>query len=288
MELDYETNWWQTSELYQQQAMLELSRNFPFLRVLGISRLFHRANVHFYHTMRTIEGITRRAACRFNCGVNKSEGHIAQLTKQDIAELKAKCDKANSGLGVKRLSGVQPQYSFLGVYELPLELQIIDPTLAWEIVWIQAKKRSNPITSSADLFDPDFNYIVNEAEFQPRAEEVSLLECGCCYCEYATEQMCQCTEGHVFCKQCLIKYCEQTVFGLDRSVLRCMNTQGDDCKGFYSETVLQNALPEKVFLKYSLALTRDAIREANLEGLVTCCHCDMQMLVDTDLGTGEY
>ena len=93
----------------------------------------------------------------------------------------------------------------------------------------------------------------------------------------------------MFCKLCLQKYCEQTVFGLDRSTIRCMSTDGEECQGFYSDNAIRAALSEKAFLQYSQALTRDALRAAELDSqLVTCAHCSMQMLMDNDYAGCEF
>ena len=60
------------------------------------------------------------------------------------------------------------------------------------------------------LLDQQAAEALNE---QIATEDGSLMECGCCYGEYAFEALVQCSEGHLFCKQCLQRYCEQTVFG---------------------------------------------------------------------------
>jgi hypothetical protein len=49
--------------------------------------------------------------------------------------------------------------------------------------------------------------------------------------------------------------------------------------------MLRHSLPDKVFEKFSQALSRDALTAAHVEGLVTCCHCAMQMLMEEDAGT---
>lgn len=51
-----------------------------------------------------------------------------------------------------------------------------------------------------------------------------------------------------------------------------------------TDSMLQNSLPEKVLEKFNQALSRDALTAAHMEGLVTCCHCSVQMLLEEDAG----
>ena len=50
--------------------------------------------------------------------------------------------------------------------------------------------------------------------------------------------------------------------------------------------MLQRSLPEKVFEKFSQALTRDALSAAQVDSmLVACHHCGVQMMVEADAGS---
>ena len=110
-----------------------------------------------------------------------------------------------------------------------------------------------------------------------------MIDCECCCCEYAFESLVQCSDGHLFCKGCLQKYAEQSLFGDGRTVLKCMNTT-DNCTGVFSEYMLKISLPEKVFSKFQEALTRDAIKAAQLENLITCHNCQFQAELAADAG----
>ncbi|KAJ1396678.1 hypothetical protein B484DRAFT_472247, partial [Ochromonadaceae sp. CCMP2298] len=131
-----------------------------------------------------------------------------------------------------------------------------------------------------------------EAQDQALAEDLNLrlaeaegglIECGCCYTDCAFESLVQCTDGHLFCRNCLQHYVEQTVFGNGRSALTCMSADG--CEGTFPESMLRLSLPDKVFAKYSEAQARDELKAAHLEGLTACHKCQQQVLMDEGAGS---
>ena len=51
-----------------------------------------------------------------------------------------------------------------------------------------------------------------------------------------------------------------------------------------TDSMLRHCLPDKVFEKFSQALSRDALTAAKMEGMVSCYHCSMQMQMEEDAG----
>ena len=64
----------------------------------------------------------------------------------------------------------------------------------------------------------------------PGADDEPGLECGCCFCETPLPELVQCSEGHVFCRDCLAAYAREQVFGGGRARLACMCADGPPCR----------------------------------------------------------
>lgn len=128
---------------------------------------------------------------------------VKYLTKEQLSELRARCDKDSTGLAAK--AAVLCVYTSSAEDNISYVLQPLDAVLAGEIDFIHNLRQREML--QADQLAAEK---LNE---EMVAAEGSLMECGCCYGEYAFEALVQCSEGHLFCKTCLQRYCEQTVFG---------------------------------------------------------------------------
>ncbi|XP_034394498.1 E3 ubiquitin-protein ligase RNF216 isoform X2 [Cyclopterus lumpus] len=117
---------------------------------------------------------------------------------------------------------------------------------------------------------------VNEDEYKMDGQ---LIECGCCYGEFAFEKMTQCSDGHLFCKECLVKYAQEAVFGSGNSELSCME---GGCPCSYPVCELEKVLPENILCKYYERQAEEAVAATCADELVRCPFCNFPALLDKD------
>ncbi|XP_019732955.1 E3 ubiquitin-protein ligase RNF216 [Hippocampus comes] len=118
---------------------------------------------------------------------------------------------------------------------------------------------------------------VNEDEYK---KDGQLIECGCCYGEFAFEKMTQCSDGHLFCKECLVKYAQEAVFGSGKSELSCMES---GCLCSYPVCELEKVLPENILCKYYERQAEEAVAATCADELVRCPFCNFPALLDKDM-----
>ncbi|XP_029913979.1 E3 ubiquitin-protein ligase RNF216 [Myripristis murdjan] len=118
---------------------------------------------------------------------------------------------------------------------------------------------------------------VNEDEYK---KDGQLIECGCCYGEFAFEKMTQCSDGHLFCKECLVRYAQEAVFGSGQSELSCME---GGCPCSYPVCELEKVLPENILCKYYERQAEEAVAATCADELVRCPFCNFPALLDKDM-----
>ncbi|KAG2456144.1 RN216 ligase, partial [Polypterus senegalus] len=117
---------------------------------------------------------------------------------------------------------------------------------------------------------------VNEEEYQ---KDGQMIECRCCFGDFAFEELTQCVEGHLFCKECLVKYAQEAVFGSGKSQLSCMES---NCTCSFPTSELEKVLPENILQKYYERQAEEAVAATCGEELVWCPSCNFPALLDKD------
>ncbi|MCJ8746433.1 hypothetical protein PDJAM_G00141700 [Pangasius djambal] len=152
-------------------------------------------------------------------------------------------------------------------FDMPLE-----PSLMKELQFYEQKAKE-----MAEHEDFLLALQVNEEQYQ---KDGQLIECGCCCGEFAFEEMTQCSDGHLFCKECLVKYAQEAVFGSGRSELSCME---GSCTCSFPTSELEKVLPENILCKYYERQAEEAVAATCADELVRCPFCNFPALLDKEI-----
>lgn len=97
------------------------------------------------------------------------------------------------------------------------------------------------------------------------------MECGCCFGETRLSMLVQCSEGHVFCVDCLKRYARECVFANGTSRLKCMASD-EACAGTFLMETLRSVLSRGELKQLEERAAFEAARMARVP-LTECPAC---------------
>ncbi|KAK9370705.1 hypothetical protein V1509DRAFT_616589 [Lipomyces kononenkoae] len=117
----------------------------------------------------------------------------------------------------------------------------------------------------------------NEQEYEMEGQ---LIECECCFGDYAWEDLACCSEGHFFCRNCLTSSVKEGLYGQGtlrgKSLVRCISASASpECDAAISISVLRAAIPLQLYSEFERAQASDFFsKNATMKGYVVCPFCN--------------
>jgi TRIAD3 protein (E3 ubiquitin-protein ligase RNF216) len=107
-----------------------------------------------------------------------------------------------------------------------------------------------------------------------------MFECLCCYNTIESDEQRVCCElDHNVCKNCILQYAQEEIYGGGKTELKCIGNSQCSCK--YSESMLSNTLPPVMYQKYSELQVRNEATLAGVE-LRNCNKCNASFEIECD------
>lgn len=190
--------------------------------------------------------------------MNEFPKHWESTVKAVMAECNNDYDLSRTKLQkVRATSWISSIFSF--VHRKPLNIP--EQSHLELSCQIQASLQSQ-LCMQDESMAKEINHEEYEAAFQ-------LIGCNCCFSEFPFEELESCSEGHLFCSNCVNQFVNEAVFGqgsLRGQSIKCVSVEG--CLGTWREKSLSRFVPlknlqlyfgmlaEKELLKAGIALTK--------------------------------
>ena len=142
------------------------------------------------------------------------------------------------------------------------EIVISDLFVAYDIIQIENREQTKKQEEEKRLQE--------EKEIEEARANGSLIECSCCFCEVPIDKCLQCPEGHLFCRDCVMKMIETTI-AEGRSSVKCPAMDG--CGMDIPMSELERTMPEKTLERLFQTEAINDVTKSGLDHLVTCSNC---------------
>ena len=113
---------------------------------------------------------------------------------------------------------------------------------------------------------------------QQYLDEGELIECGCCFGEFPFEEIVQCSDGHLFCKECLHGYAKEIIFGSAMASAR-LSCMGEDCDQPFPYNQLEKCLTKDEIDKYQSRLQEDCLAKVDIPNFYQCEFCEFGAII---------
>jgi hypothetical protein len=288
---DFKASSWETSDEYREDTLIELQNNFPFIPVASFPKILAENKHHYYHSIKFIEEATGRKAIfdyyeRFHTPVtldlaSNDSPPIQTHGKNVMKYSKIEIDAINLKLKAKSLQSlIKTRQS---VRSLPCPSNHINEILSVEIEFL-LKEKNNA------LLDSDYE-VAAKLNQEQAAEDGALFECQCCFDnEFSFENIIQCTEGDLFCGECLQRYIQEMIYGGSKikQPLPCI-CSANKCPGFFTERMIEKSLSQKpkLLAQYNDTILNDNLLKSQLS-LIHCFHCQLPYEISDNSGNVLY
>ncbi|TPX66377.1 hypothetical protein SpCBS45565_g04531 [Spizellomyces sp. 'palustris'] len=136
-----------------------------------------------------------------------------------------------------------------------------------------------PARSPDESFLKEWESLLEQIAEEDKKENVP-VECGCCYCDYTMDDMTQCEDGHLFCKECARKAAENSI-GLRKIELNCLHNGG--CESLFPPAAIAQFLPEKILKGYLKLCQEVDLERAGIPDFQACPFCPFGEIVSTNV-----
>lgn len=154
-----------------------------------------------------------------------------------------------------------------------------------EMANFKVKHLSNLIDKKVtELKIPRFNQqlALEVVDIAEKYVSLNTVKCECCDDNFEIDEMISCTNAHIFCKSCFIKYVETIVFSNGKHEIPCMCST-EECDGIYQESLLYNVLPSKLYETLEVNRINSSSIKSIIPGLVTCRKCMTSYIVEDEI-----
>ncbi|KAL3912974.1 MAG: hypothetical protein SGILL_006675, partial [Bacillariaceae sp.] len=202
----------------------------------------------------------------FNCRDADRLLHRIESTRKDVLDINDIVETlAKVRVAFPAMQEIQKV--FLKSNRPKKSFRVTDPTL----------RRDIEAADVIDLTNDD-----KENDVPPARLKDEMVECGCCYGDYAASDMKECTAnaGHKVCKDCIYRYVSEQLDGNNCTEFKCIISQ--ECgQPYHHVNVLEEVLSPRLKKRTNDAILLAAAKEAGCD-VWTCKKCNSFGVLEDD------